>query len=259
VDGKPLVAADMATLLTLSVREILRDVLRWDKVLAEVTNVVSGNTAVNITVTAIGSPPLAKSLVGALSVHCKHRVSLSQVATTPTETQGPAEERSKQSKIAIVGMSGRFPDAMNVNELWDLLLQGLDVHKPIPPDRFDVATHVDPTRKRKNTSATPYGCFINNPGLFDPAFFQMSPREAKNTDPMQRLALVCAYEALESAGYVPDRTPASMRDRAGVFLGQTLDDYREVNAAQDIDPFYVSGCLRPFGPVSTLPPPSTLV
>lgn len=67
---------------------------------------------------------------------------------------------------------------------------------------------------------------------------------------MQRLALVSACDALEMSGYVPNRTPSSMLDRVGTFYGQTIDDYREVNASQKIDAFYVTGGLRPFGPVS---------
>ena len=67
---------------------------------------------------------------------------------------------------------------------------------------------------------------------------------------MQWLALVSAYEALEMSGYVSNRTPSSMLDRVGTFYGQTIDDYREVNASQNIDAFYITGGLRPFGPVS---------
>ncbi len=37
-----------------------------------------------------------------------------------------------------------------------------------------------------------------------------------------------AYEALEMAGFVADRTPSSQRDRVGVFYGTTSDDWREV-------------------------------
>jgi len=37
----------------------------------------------------------------------------------------------------------------------------------------------------------------------------MSPREATQTDPMQRLALTTAYEAMEMAGFVRDRTPST--------------------------------------------------
>jgi acyl transferase domain-containing protein len=58
---------------------------------------------------------------------------------------------------------------------------------------------------------------------------------------MQRLAIVTAYEAMEMAGFVPDRTPSSRKHRVATFYGQTSDDYREVNAAQDIDTYFITG------------------
>ena len=151
-------------------------------------------------------------------------------------------------KLAIVGMAGRFPDAASHEKLWELLEKGLDVHRVVPKDRFPVETHVDPTGKAINTSHTPFGCWIENPGLFDPRFFNMSPREAFQTDPMQRMALTTAYEALEMAGYVPNRTPSTRLDRIGTFYGQTSDDWREINAAQEVDTYFITGGVRAFGP-----------
>lgn len=109
----------------------------------------------------------------------------------------------------------------------------------MPKDRFDARTHVDPSGKGLNKSHTPYGCWIENPGLFDPRFFNMSPREAYQTDPMQRLALATCYEALEMSGYVPNRTRSTKLDRIGTFYGQTSDDWREINAAQDVDTYFM--------------------
>lgn len=80
----------------------------------------------------------------------------------------------------------------------------------------------------------------------------MSPREAEQTDPQQRLALVTAYEALEMSGFVPNRTPSTQLDRIGTYYGQTGDDYREWNASQDVQTYYISGNDRAFGPVSSL-------
>lgn len=76
----------------------------------------------------------------------------------------------------------------------------------------------------------------------------MSPREAAQTDPAQRLLLLTTYEALEMAGYAPNGSPSYAADRIGTFFGQTLDDYRETNAGQDIDMYYVTGGIRAFGP-----------
>lgn len=82
--------------------------------------------------------------------------------------------------------------------------------------------------------------------MFDTRLFNMSPREAVQTDPNQRQLLMVAYEALESAGYVQDGTPESLN--VGTFFGVTADDYREYNSSQDIDVYYVTGGLRAFVP-----------
>ena len=194
-------------------------------------------------ISSIGPSNASSMLVSTLRAETELGVSvgeqfgLSKIVNDTSVTSG---------KIAIVGMSGRFPNADNLESLWTLLEQGLDVHRKVPPDRFDVDAHCDPTGKRKNTSHTPYGCFIEEPGLFDPRFFNMSPREAYQTDPMGRLALVTAYEALEMSGFMPNRTPSSMLDRVGTFYGQTSDDWRQVNAAQNIDTYYIPGTIRAF-------------
>jgi 3-oxoacyl-(acyl-carrier-protein) synthase len=154
-----------------------------------------------------------------------------------------------ESPIAIVGMACRYPGGANdLDSFWELLEKGRDVHTKIPADRFDVDSHYDPTGKRINSTLTPYGCFVDEPGLFDASFFNMSARESLETDPMHRLALVTAYEALERAGYVPNRTPASDVKRVGVFYGQASDDYREVNTAQDIGTYFIPGGCRAFAP-----------
>ena len=63
---------------------------------------------------------------------------------------------------------------------------------------------------------------------------------------MHRLALVTAYEALEMAGYAPNRTPSSNLKRMGTFYGQASDDWRELNASQNISTYAVPGGERAF-------------
>ncbi|CVK91833.1 bikaverin cluster-polyketide synthase [Fusarium mangiferae] len=152
-----------------------------------------------------------------------------------------------ENKIAIIGFSGRFPEADNLDEFWDLLIRGLDVHKPVPEERF-ARDHYDPTGQRKNTSQVQYGCWLKSAGYFDTQFFHMSPKEAMQTDPAQRLALLTAYEALEMAGVVPDRTPSTQRNRVGVYYGTTSNDWGEVNSSQDVDTYYIPGANRAFIP-----------
>lgn len=63
---------------------------------------------------------------------------------------------------------------------------------------------------------------------------------------MHRLALVTAYEAIEHAGLVPSRTASSRPERIGTFYGQASDDWRELNASQNISTYAVPGGERAF-------------
>lgn len=85
--------------------------------------------------------------------------------------------------------------------------------------------------------------------MFDARFFNMSPKEALQTEPGQRLLLTTAYEALEMAGFVPNRTASTQLERIGSFYGQTVDEYKEQKMPQDIGPYFIPGSLRAFGPV----------
>lgn len=243
VTGKPIQGANAFEVLEQALREIVLEPLRWDKVL---TYCASGSPT-EAKVLAIGPTNLASSVVSALKANTAQVTLEDQSTWTPIAPAGTKKSK-READIAIVGFSGRFPDAANHELFWNLLVKGLDVHRPVPPDRFPVDSHTDPTSKKKNTSHTPFGNFIENPGLFDARFFNMSPREAAQTDPMQRLIMTTAYEAMEMSGFVTNRTPSTKQDRIGTFYGQTSDDWREVNAAQDIDTYFISGGVRAFGP-----------
>ncbi|KAK6210081.1 putative beta-ketoacyl synthase domain-containing protein [Colletotrichum tabaci] len=56
---------------------------------------------------------------------------------------------------------------------------------------------------------------------------------------MDRLALVTAYEALEMSGYAPNRARSTAGPRIGTYYGQASDDWRELNASQNIGTYAV--------------------
>ena len=234
---------DMTKFLRGVVYDILIRPLVFDRALSAAVSEVSKSEKRICKVSSVGPSNATGSLISALKTGLDIDVIVGDQFGALRSIQYAPE---KGSKIAVVGMAGRFPEADDLESFWKILEDGLDVHRRIPPDRFDVDAHYDPTAKKKNTSHTPYGCFIEEPGLFDPRFFNMSPRETYQTDPMGRLALVTAYEALEMSGFVPNRTPSSMLNRVGTFYGQTSDDWRQVNAAQTIDTYYIPGTIRAF-------------
>lgn len=223
------------------VREILSEQVRLDRLLDGIAGVTSGKPGSLIPIhTHVGSSMVSALQQKGVTMICINKIS------SKADTSSTSHDDS--SKIAIIGFSGRFPEAENLDEFWKVLEQGLDVHKPIPPDRFDWQAHYDPTLQRKNTSRILHGCWIRNPGHFDARFFHFSPREASQADPAQRLALLTAYEAIEMAGLVPDRTASTQRHRVGVYYGTTSDDWREVNSGQDVDTYFIPGGNRAFIP-----------
>lgn len=156
--------------------------------------------------------------------------------------------RLSKAKIAIVGISGRFPQARSMDAFWDLLVRGIDTHELVPASRWDHRTHVQLNPTSKNTSGTGFGCWLHDAAAFDARFFNMSPREAPQVDPAQRMALLCAAEALDQAGIVPDRSSSSQKPRVGVYFGCTSNDWMETNSAQDIDTYFIPGGNRAFIP-----------
>ncbi|EHK97626.1 putative Conidial yellow pigment biosynthesis polyketide synthase [Glarea lozoyensis 74030] len=151
--------------------------------------------------------------------------------------------------IAVVGMSGRFPDSDTLDELWRLLESGTTTHQEIPSSRFNIDDFYDPSRETHNALLTRFGCFLKNPGDFDHRLFNISPREALQMDPVQRILLMTTYEALEMAGYSPSSAKGQQSPpRIATYFGQTVDDWKTINEQQGIDTHYLPGVNRSFAP-----------
>ncbi|KAK0637053.1 hypothetical protein B0T17DRAFT_588016 [Bombardia bombarda] len=225
-NGKAVEGDTFESRLKSAVTQILLEPLRWNGILQELQAHLQTEQP-----TAFKIVPLKRQ---------QQQPALSQDAASSPNPSKP--------KLAIIGMSGRFPGAKDNDAFWNVLHQGLDMHKEVPPLRWDARTHSDPTGTRKNTSVTPFGCWLDDPAAFDARFFNISPREAPQIDPAQRIALMTAYEAIEQAGIVPDATPSTRRDRVGVFYGVTSQDWFETNSAQQIDTYFIPGGNMAFIP-----------
>ena len=246
--GATVAGGNFKTLLKGAVREILLRPIRWNSVIKELQFCLLEAGSKTVSVAPIGTK--ADQLIyTAIKQTSPCPLLLPRTAQShPSLLEDAYYSNLGKPKLAIIGISGRFPGAKDTEAFWDLLHQGLDVHKIVPAIHWDANTHVDPTGSRKNTSTTPFGCWIDDPGMFDARFFNISPREAPQIDPAQRLALMTSYEAIEQAGIVPDATPSTRRDRVGVFYGVTSNDWMETNSAQNIDTYFIPGGNRAFIP-----------
>ena len=128
----------------------------------------------------------------------------------------------QEDDIAIIGISGRFPGASNVDEFWDNLITNTDSITPIPKERWDIEKHYDSHPRTPYKTYSKVGGFLDNIDKFDPLFFNIPPVEAISMDPQQRLFLEEAWRALEDAGC----SDMSLSDtKCGVFVGAAQGDY----------------------------------
>ena len=147
--------------------------------------------------------------------------------------------------IAVVSMACRFPQRSTTPELfWDSLLEQTDQVSDIPESRWDLQAFHDDDPNAPGKMYARRGVFLDDLDLMDPEFFGISPREATWVDPQQRLLMEVGWEAMERAGWVPER----VGDETGVFVGWMHNDYQ--NEASDsflnLNPYIATGAAGSF-------------
>ncbi|HBL26849.1 MAG TPA: non-ribosomal peptide synthetase, partial [Acidobacteria bacterium] len=140
-------------------------------------------------------------------------------APRPSGLPAPAPVPAAGPAIAIVGLVGRFPGAPDLEELWRNLCAGVESISFFSAEEL-AAAGVDPAQLA-DPAYVPARGILPGADLFDAAFFDCPPREAEILDPQQRIFLELAWEALESAGYVPEKMPG----RIGVYAGLSENTY----------------------------------
>lgn len=134
------------------------------------------------------------------------------------------DEKSKDTRIAIIGMACRFPGgASNPDEYWNLLKKKKDASCEIPENRWDIKRFYNPDSGIPGKAYVKRGSFLQEEiEQFDSSFFGISTREATPLDPQQRLLLELTWEAFEDAGVVAGNLSGT---KSGVYIGGfTLDN-----------------------------------
>ncbi|KAF7919153.1 uncharacterized protein EAE98_009473 [Botrytis deweyae] len=244
--GLPYPAVSLRELLHAIVDDIAHKPMCIDKTVEGLASIVSPDRDSEITLTTLGpcshTGMVQKILSSFFStVHISAHIGSHEGSDT-------TNSRGRSSDIAVIGMSGRFPLAEDVEEFWKVLQAGHALHETIPPSRFSISDFHDPTGETKNSLLTTHGVFLRHPGLFDNKLFNVSPKEALQMDPLQRLLLLCTYEALEKAGYARNSSASTHPSRTGTYFGQTVDDWKDINAQMGIDTHYLPSLDRAFHP-----------
>ena len=160
--------------------------------------------------------PTIESLARHLTPERRSASAPSRLAERVARRQSPT---GRDGAIAVIGMAGRFPGAPDLPAFWQNLRDGVESIRRFTDDELrdagvDERLLSDPRYVRARA-------VMDGVDLFDAAFFGYNPRDAELIDPQQRLFLECASEALERAGYDPDRYDGAV----GVYGGATASGY----------------------------------
>lgn len=123
------------------------------------------------------------------------------------------------TEIAVIGMAGHYPRSGSVSDFWRHLREGRELVTFF--DREDLLASGVDAQLLDDPRYVKAAAYLEDMECFDAAFFGVAPREAALMDPQHRHFLECAWEALEDAGYDPQRCPS----RVGVYAGAAMDTY----------------------------------
>ncbi|MFF2013565.1 beta-ketoacyl synthase N-terminal-like domain-containing protein [Streptomyces sp. NPDC058195] len=130
-----------------------------------------------------------------------------------TENASAAEPLAADSAVAVVGMSGRFPGAPDLDAYWANLLDGLCSVTDFTEEEL-IADGAD-AREIRGRDYVPAKGHLADADRFDAELFGFNRTEAAALDPQHRLLLETAWAALENAG----RSPLGGTSRTGVYVG----------------------------------------
>jgi len=126
----------------------------------------------------------------------------------------------KKEPIAIVGLSCRFPGVDNLEEFWQLLINGKDTINEI--SRWDIDQYFNPDKDAKDKTHQRHGSMFDKLDEFDPFFFNISPAEAAEMNPSQKLMMELAWECIENSSIPYNKIKGS---KTGVYIGNIWSDF----------------------------------
>ncbi|MBP0484330.1 type I polyketide synthase [Sagittula salina] len=136
---------------------------------------------------------------------------------------------STENDIAIVGMAAHLPGAADIDSYWRNLRDGVSSIRRLSEEDLRAAGE-DPGLMR-HRDYVPFAAPLEGFADFDAEFYGLSPKDAAIMDPQHRQFLEVAWEALESAGHVPE----GFDGQIGVFAGCGMGSYFYFNLCSNPD------------------------
>lgn len=159
----------------------------------------------------------------------KHRFVLEEDGHIQNEELFNMNTVSKKD-IAIIGVSGRLANTVNVEDFWGSVKNGIDLVTGFPESRRnDISGYL--RHLSGETGDEPKyieAAYLEAIDRFDYGLFHLSPKEASLMDPNQRLLLAEIWHAIEDAGYGGKRLKGSNTGVYIGFAGNIKDSYQKI-------------------------------
>ncbi len=147
------------------------------------------------------------------------------------------EKSSRKKDIAIIGMSGRFPQSKDLLSFWKNLTDGKELVHFFSEEEL-TALQVAP-EVRNNPAFVPAASYLEQPGSFDYNFFGYTKEEAAVLDPQIRIMHEQVWAALDDAGYA-----AAEQETIGLYLAASDNlnwrAYRMLHPVAGVNAFLAS-------------------
>lgn len=120
--------------------------------------------------------------------------------------------------IAIIGISGVFPEGETLDLFYNNLAEGRDSVREVSDDR-KIYSSLNPSLDYKEVA------YIDRVDQFDHQFFRIPRSEAELIDPQQRFLLQLTCHAIENAGYGLKQFEGT---RTGVYMSASPTQYKDL-------------------------------
>ncbi|EHJ51803.1 type I polyketide synthase [Streptococcus macacae] len=124
-----------------------------------------------------------------------------------------------ENLIAVVGMSGRFPQADSIDKLWENLLMGKECLQHFTREEL-----LDEGIAQEDIDSDNYvkvKGIIDSPNAFDTEFFEYTVKESMLMDPQARVFMEEVWKAIEDSGHAVSQ----YKGKIGVYAGSGMNTY----------------------------------
>ncbi|WP_136669439.1 polyketide synthase, partial [Flavobacterium sp. H122] len=130
----------------------------------------------------------------------------------------------KDERIAIIGMSGRYPKSKDLEVYWNNISKGVDCVEEVSKSRWDTTHYYKEGGEKTGELYCKWLGELDEIDKFDPLFFNMSPIEAELMDPQHRIFLEECWKSIEDAGYNTSQFDGM---KCGTYVGIMGNEYAD--------------------------------